>query len=913
MARVADAPADRCADIRNAFISCFPDDESDVRRLFDPAIVPSGKVRANDDPNFFAQLYLSCIVASATEETFDEGQFRERLAELLGLEGEHDYLSRGGLPFLWECLEDWSERAARTRPIRRLVLPDPGHETIIGYSKRLAFPSYRDQIRLSRIIDDEDLSVDSPLAVIRDAIGSRLSSFGRQFQQEYRRFYRCASSPNEQPTETPFWAAFESIRWSPPTKDSSRQRLPSIAITLEIRDLDDPELECLISGTSDRFPYGMWKLTPLEMELDGFSARLMTSAKRSAITDLLAGRRFGGRVRIGYLGRLIAQGCIPFEPGETLPWISCRSFPREGRGWLLARADIAERIREARQGLEASGRSDLHFLKLHTPSGWWLVGRLSSDDISKLCASDPLLHMLDALQSRLESAKIRLRNAIRLPAGVLFLKPMLPQVRCPSADAIHATRTGRRRASLVSLERTRTGEEELWRFPVAILEELNLPEEIGLRASRGGEVIDHRHFSAVHDSPSFNASLPVRPGAYGVETALGQIGDLNPETGEAGSEAGPLPRDLLRDCLRLTRVLPGIERGLPDAPKVEWIDVDHVDSRWMDLLEVCLALTAVRSRGISWKELIEICGNAWDVGGHQAVVIAKNLVQNSLLRRALSLRSRGISYFAAGPRIITTVDHQRPIRIRGLLGRLELARIVRLVSHYGGSIGMAVLGRQEALGTMQISGIARDSLSTFVEELDLPAESPSSLPKLTAPSRVLAHIDPRIDFRAAPAERKQWPAIARDGGTLDFTMETSVFERQPSQYVVLRDKKPVWATRSQAWAFTIYHRLMQKEPWFVSDEGLRCNYAAPEAFGAHVLARGRGVCGATWQADENHDATWFYPFDGRVATIKWLASWVARSEKEPSALIERWIDALAQTPAGSLDAALLEKRYLHGW
>ena len=60
----------------------------------------------------------------------------------------------GVLPVLWQRLSSWCDsRRAEAQPYRRIVLPDPGHMTLIGYSVRLAFPSWRDRDRLTRDVE----------------------------------------------------------------------------------------------------------------------------------------------------------------------------------------------------------------------------------------------------------------------------------------------------------------------------------------------------------------------------------------------------------------------------------------------------------------------------------------------------------------------------------------------------------------------------------------------------------------------------------------------------------------------------------------------------------------------------------------------------------------------------------------
>jgi hypothetical protein len=103
-------------------------------------------------PGYFRYLVLSTLVPALSPDDTSTRNFRERIGELLGLDGALSDV--GGLPTLWKRLSAWCERQrAETRPYRRIVLPDPGHMRLIGYSVRLAFPSWRDRDRLTHDVE----------------------------------------------------------------------------------------------------------------------------------------------------------------------------------------------------------------------------------------------------------------------------------------------------------------------------------------------------------------------------------------------------------------------------------------------------------------------------------------------------------------------------------------------------------------------------------------------------------------------------------------------------------------------------------------------------------------------------------------------------------------------------------------
>src|SRR5260370_9927550 len=133
--------------VRDCFLNSFPKTRSGFAELFDFASQTRNWRHKDRGLPFFAQLYLTILVASADEETFTIGNFRDRLQKILGLD-----LAVGQtlnyLPKFWKAAARWTRETDREN-VRRLVLPAPErNEVIIGHSKLLAFPSFSDQTKL---------------------------------------------------------------------------------------------------------------------------------------------------------------------------------------------------------------------------------------------------------------------------------------------------------------------------------------------------------------------------------------------------------------------------------------------------------------------------------------------------------------------------------------------------------------------------------------------------------------------------------------------------------------------------------------------------------------------------------------------------------------------------------------------
>ncbi|MBB4362192.1 hypothetical protein GGD65_003217 [Bradyrhizobium sp. CIR18] len=104
----------------------------------------------SEGPGWFRYLILSCMIASISTDLVDEGDYRERLRLILRFDSI--ILDLRGIATLWQRLASWCESArSEGRPFRKVVLPDPGRMTHIGYPLRISFPSRRDRERFENL------------------------------------------------------------------------------------------------------------------------------------------------------------------------------------------------------------------------------------------------------------------------------------------------------------------------------------------------------------------------------------------------------------------------------------------------------------------------------------------------------------------------------------------------------------------------------------------------------------------------------------------------------------------------------------------------------------------------------------------------------------------------------------------
>lgn len=899
-------------DVRSSFVGAFHVGPRKARELFDVDVqLGSAPVRVDSAPSFFAQLYLSCIVASATEDTHDEGNFRRRLATILGLDVDLDYLSRHGLAWLWEALRDWSVAASDAgRPIRPLVLPDPGHETIIGYSKRLAFPSYRDQRRLARLIAEEDLSSDSPIERILTAVGSRAESFSRRFRREFRAFRTSVTSTDSDATETAFWAAFESIYWTPAQKKASGKPHLKFVLTFSV---PDPNLEVLITRVSDTLSGGGWRVEPLPYDVEGCDGRVVGDGDTDDATLLryfLAGGDFRGAFRGGYLQRMVGQGCVPFGHGESYPWVSVRSLPRTGDAWLLLRDDLVDEVIRGLSAAMSEAREldRIRRIRIPTAGEWALVGPVRCGEGTRKLSGVTPFDRLDAFASIVTGSRLHVRQAIRLPDGTLFLKPRLPEVSCAVANEV-AVYVGEQSPDRVL--RLRPLEDGFWRFPRWAADSLPVPGRFTIRAIRNGAFADARVLRTIRTCSLLDEGYRFSAGTYACETDAGQLAPLD-ELCE-----GPIEEDVSvesiegaagRVTVRLPDLLPSVSRPAASEPEIEWSPVREVPGEWWDVLEVFLALTNLRANGFSWEEFVSIVRKGLSIDDQFAArIVAENLIQNRLVLRLVSTKSRGVSFFAYPP-FLSRSEEDTEIRIGGVLGRLRQTRLLEWAEARNQEVHVATLGRFEALGTIRITGAQPADAQDLAEHLGVDFESPFGRGSLPNPEKVLTRTTRKVRLGDRPPDTELWSPRSRVSARA-LIMESRRPEREPASYVLLKEGEAVWGTQSRYWAQLIFALVVERRPWSLDRNGtLFLSLAAPEVFGRWIGSREGGVCGRTWSVPV--DTRWVYPFLSEERALEWLGTWVHSERSRTSPALRRWARGYARQDPGQGRAEVFARRYL---
>ncbi|QWF19110.1 hypothetical protein [Lysobacter capsici] len=397
-------------------------------------------------PKFIAHLVLTCLAASeSSEELADEGSFIARLCRLVEVPPN----SLSMLPTLWVQLAKWLSQ--HDRSYRRLVLPDPGGLTRIGYTVKLTFPDRRDQQRLSQLLDDAGIAgMVPPTGRALSVVGAERGRFGPAFQLAFDDFKRQFESHRSNSAELSihrFWAAVvdAALRGRGVESSASWTRFSILA-----EESDDALSLFAVSDRAESSlgreavpllaPCGRWQfgLVPQGQTFE-------SGGLQSIVTSTLA-----GRTKLPRISNFIDQGILPFALGS--------------HGIL----ELVDRDQLAAATTVLVHQDKVSDLLKHYPKG--RVRSSSYEGWREI--SEPRLHALPSsvfqnsnlerswiLQESLSQPTIGLRGGVRTEEGWLGVSEVLPAVVVDSCSSVWLyTETGR-----VDLVRDAEGS---WRFPI---------------------------------------------------------------------------------------------------------------------------------------------------------------------------------------------------------------------------------------------------------------------------------------------------------------------------------------------------------------------------------------------------------------------------------------------------------------
>jgi hypothetical protein len=527
LAQIAGAQEHDSADVEGAFLNLFRKcsmTERGFRRLYKWNHIAKGLEDPPVLPHYFVQLALTLLVASVTEDTAEEGNFRERLRIILQHPPGTSYLPFN-LALMWQALESWlTDAHQKGLPYRLLELPSPGHETLIGHSKRLVFPGHRDYTRLAAILGRFALSSDSlPSEIIR-AIGTNRPRFSRRFLAEFDDFVSSVHNRASCLFRHPIWTAIERIAWEP-KQDESKEEEETADLELELLVTDPiaPELFLLSSQPSMELPEGDWR--PLQMDIDAMRFYASNGDPTLAALAVFDSLMQGGADQLlqrSVLKRCIREGCICFCESEDGRLLGVPYLPNQGAVTLIYHE---QRLPSLASECEASNIS----IPLATlaNSSWRVAPGLPAAALLAMAEeTGSSLNGLTCVVRPIRRPPIQLVDAIRCSGAFLFRFPALPKVACMEAEELQASwQDDQQTAQRCSLIQSNPSECEgsQYAFPESAAERIPLPGRVHILAKQARQLLNTRAIDLTRMVPSVEYKQPSRPEGYLIEGGTGHM------------------------------------------------------------------------------------------------------------------------------------------------------------------------------------------------------------------------------------------------------------------------------------------------------------------------------------------------------------------------------------------------------
>ena len=612
-------------------------------------------------PGYFVYLYFTCLVASGADDpTLTTGRFRDRLRAMLG----HEEASYGlrGLGALWESLRDWLRRRDHWRP---LVLPDPGHMTLIGYSVRLAFPTFRDRRRLAEIYGDLQTD-DIPVRLVVERFRRRVDDFdaGSRVRYEFRDFERRFTRGDLDLGDHPFWTAVSdaaTLDYNPDQRTRARGALvisePSaIDLPLDLVTTPPPPGVTPPAGVSFerlRAPLGEY----------AFAANLEGGDPCAALLESGGSRRWKPSVGQA-LCTSVREGVLLFARGEDNWPVTRFSLPEPGRDvWLLARQARLDGL------IFWAFDDDAPAPVASVYPGWSWAGPFDSEHLQGL---DKRFASVPCLQPTVTGPTVRLVGGARSGSAYLGVPGALPHVAAPRASRVE--RVGPDGNGGQRLARGDDG--TFWeRSPQALTGSHTYFARDG-----GGRVVGNVRARFVPGHVGIDYKGPTTPSEWRAEGASADTvawDECLASELELGVPYGPHPRRPARRTSPLAPLL--APRPIAAPPRTE------PDGRCGPFVEVAAARAAATS-GLAESEFIGLLSDIAGVPeGPLLWMTARAWVEAGCLDALSPVSWTNKKYFARPPRLIAFEGPEGPA---ATLAGLVPAEVRARVASGAGALGL---------------------------------------------------------------------------------------------------------------------------------------------------------------------------------------------------------------------------------
>ena len=780
---------------QQAFISSFGTYSAAILQHFNWSRSIPARTSRSQRPEVFAALYLTLLAASADEDTYSEGNFRNRFVELLK-PASVAAPTFSHLPQLWKHVEAWSRsRAKQHGDCRVLCLPDPGHESRIGHSKRLAFPAYRDEIHLQSLLQDRSLSSRSRFRDVASAIASHQHGFSPSFIEEFAVFRTLlARGKLEEAYNSPLWGAVQAITWD--VDKAAGQRVGGFCLGIEAADSGWPEFYLLTDerGRSSLGPAILCHDLPVSTNYL-YAAHLHSSAPwtPASLLGLAASRP---RLSQARLWKHLGAGCAALLPGSHGGLSSDGSFYDGAPVCMLVHEKLGPCIRASIRHLglkPAEGRAGGLF-------GAWSVlffSSLSLGSMERIAENLPE-SARQGLPGSWSPPKISCTGGAWYGQSLLLNPASVPLFGIPGADSGSFELSAGNAHASGRLEET----DGKFRIPPSALAS---PEADSMRISlsRAGEPLGEVRIPLARHVP-MNPPLRLSdPGAWLADGAAGRLAGLGQENGTGKHGAIPVRMPPLHPRF--------VHSGLTSDGGTESKDLDSIPEPLGWLCEA-LSLRLQRRQTLAFADLNSHLKPASSAAGVPYWTVRKLLFSAGWL---IHLQKRNSPYPAVAPAPRTIAFHSMAgdcyiARIVGMLPASERAFIRTWLGPGEAAVRLAPAGGLPGIGAIQLQLASSARIAELAAQLELEVlAKETGTPPLALPPEAFRPDQNAADAIRSAADAEAWEPLRRQWAPMRNP------EKPPAPGSIVRisrqQRRTYWVaaaggwleTDSEAWAFML--------------------------------------------------------------------------------------------------------------
>lgn len=785
---------------KRQFISAFGTDVAKIRKLYRQTTI--SLTQSTTIPHGFAALYLTLLAGSGDDITSGEGLFRSRFAAMFGMPelAAFDFVE---LPRMWEEFARWCDRRAEeVGDCLKLVLPSPRNEKRIGYSKRLAFPTFADEKCLRMLVGETGISSSSAFRSVEHAIFAKLNDFSPAFREEALIFHELVSAGrNEEAFDSPLWGALRDIGFA--LEKKSRDSSGRFCLELDMTDPLFPELAVLTDERGAKAA-GIVGSTPLQRPRPPYTRVWRADGLDASITPLISlGLKDRGFAQF-WIWRALSAGCLPLFPDRFGGLSSDGEYYEESPVALVSLQSQIATIKNMAHHLGLTIRVPAHC------DGKWsvvLIASIRRDSLERLSLEIPASIRL-LLQPAWNPARLRVAEAVRYGDAILLSPAASPEVRLRGATGGSYELVGADGSSIAAGKLEAYGQG--FRIPPIDLAKLATTAVCSYQvdAAPFGVTANFSVLPAAPVVPPRNLSDPEAWLCDGAGAKLGSLESARPEAwGKRGSRENLLGRDSS----------PNLFPPVPDTIE------EHARRAFRWLGEVLLTRFQQRAT-LPLEEVKARVASVAQAVGLQAWMIQRALFASGWLVR-VQRRTAPFQLVALGDRVLVAAPASEGIRVRlcGLVGEYELVKLRQLLQDGESCVSTISQPRQVSIGTWSLDLADASRVSTIADVLGFRLrQSAAAMPCPLASGLQQALRGDSEMGQSISAETLAW-----DGSRSRWSDERKNFHASPFFCTPGNQRNRYWGahrtgafqTDSFAWALMLARQGAGTPLGFLADDG----------------------------------------------------------------------------------------------